>query len=86
MDGARVTAPRVAFFNAKGEWAVENIGVAPDIEVDMDPKAWRAGRDPQLEKAVEVVMEALRKNPLSSSKRPAYPNYHRGAGATVLQK
>ena len=36
MDGARVTAPRVAFFNTRGEGAVENIGVAPDIEVDLD--------------------------------------------------
>jgi len=86
MDGARVTAPRVAFFNPKGEWAVENIGVAPDIEVDLDPKNWRAGRDLQLEKAVEVVMEALKKNPAPAPKRPAYPNYHRGDGATVLQK
>jgi tricorn protease len=81
MDGARVTAPRVAFFNTRGEWAVENIGVAPDIEVDLDPKAWRAGRDPQLEKAVEVVLEALKKNPLPAPKKPAYPNYQRGAGA-----
>jgi tricorn protease len=86
MDGARVTAPRVAFFSAKGEWAVENIGVAPDIEVDLDPRAWREGRDPQLEKAAEVVMEALKKAPVPAPKRPAYPNYHRGAGTTVLQK
>jgi tricorn protease len=86
MDGARVTAPRVAFFSAKGEWAVENIGVAPDIEIDLDPKAWRAGRDPQLEKAVEVVMGTLKKNPAPSPKRPAYPNYHRATGTTVLQK
>jgi tricorn protease len=77
MDGGQVTAPRVAFFSPKGEWEVENRGVAPDIEVDLDPQAWRAGRDPQLEKAVEVVMETLRKNPLPAAGKPAYPNYHR---------
>jgi tricorn protease len=77
MDGGQVTAPRVAFFSPKGEWEVENRGVAPDIEVDLDPQAWRAGRDPQLEKAVEVVIEALRKNPLPAADKPAYPNYHR---------
>ena len=44
----------------------------------MDPKAWREGRDPQLEKAVEVVMAALQKNPPKPVKRPAYPNYHNG--------
>lgn len=86
MDGARVTAPRVAFFNTRGEWAVENQGVPPDIEVDLDPQAWRAGRDPQLEKAVEVVLDALKKKPLAGPKKPAYPNYHRGTGASVSQK
>jgi tricorn protease len=38
---------------------------------------WRAGRDPQLEKAVEVAMEALKKNPLPVHKKPAFPNYHK---------
>ncbi|MEK6322560.1 MAG: PDZ domain-containing protein [Acidobacteriota bacterium] len=76
IDGGSVTAPHFAFYTPEGEWEVENRGVAPDIEVEMDPKAWRQGRDPQLEKAVEVVMEALRKNPPRQQKRPAYPNYH----------
>jgi tricorn protease len=31
---------------------------------------------PQLEKAVEVTMEALKKNPPPTYKKPAYPNYH----------
>ena len=78
IDGGSVTAPRVAFYNPQGEWEVENYGTAPDIEVELDPQAWRAGRDPQLEKAVEVVMEALKKNPLSKPRKPAYPNYHNG--------
>lgn len=76
IDGGQVTAPRVAFYNPDGQWDVENRGVAPDIEVEFDPAAWRAGRDPQLEKAVEVVMEMLKKNPPPKPKKPAYPNYH----------
>ena len=44
----------------------------------MDPKAWRQGRDPQLEKAIEVAMAELQKNPPKHTKRPAYPNYHNG--------
>lgn len=75
IDGGSVTAPHFAFYSPEGKWEVENHGVAPDIEVEMDPKAWRQGRDPQLEKAIEVVMEALRKNPPRPTKRPAYPNY-----------
>jgi len=77
MDGGQVTAPRVAFWNPNGTWDVENHGVAPDIEVEMDPQQWRAGHDPQLEKAVEVVMEALRKNPPAKAKLPPYPNYQK---------
>ena len=58
---------------------MENRGVAPDIEVEFDPAAWRQGRDPQLEKAVEMVLAALEKNPLPVHKKPAYPNYHKTA-------
>ncbi len=76
IDGGSVTAPHFAFYSPEGKWEIENHGVAPDIEVEMDPKAWRAGRDPQLEKAVEVVMEALKKTPPQKTRRPAYPNYH----------
>ncbi|HSO74888.1 MAG TPA: S41 family peptidase, partial [Blastocatellia bacterium] len=80
MDGGAVTAPRVAFWTPEGKWEVENAGVSPDIEVDFDPQAWRAGRDPQLEKAVEVVMGTLNKNPLPAHTRPPYPNYHKPNG------
>jgi tricorn protease len=76
MDGGSVTAPRVAFYNRTGEWDVENHGVAPDVEVEITPKDWMTGRDPQLEKAVALVMDGLKKNPLPVAKRPAFPNYH----------
>jgi tricorn protease len=76
MDGGQVTAPRVAFYNLNGEWDVENHGVAPDVDVDLDPKLWREGHDPQLERAVEIVMDSMKKNPLPKYKKPAFPNYH----------
>jgi tricorn protease len=59
---------------------VENHGVAPDVEVDLDPQAARAGHDPQLEKAVAVVLEALKKHEAARPRRPGYPNYHRAQG------
>ncbi len=77
MDGGTVTAPNLAFYNLKGEWDVENHGVSPDVEVDYDPAAVKAGHDPQLEKAVQVAMEQLKENPLPHYQRPAFPNYHR---------
>ncbi|HWR51261.1 MAG TPA: S41 family peptidase [Bryobacteraceae bacterium] len=78
VDGGRVTAPNLAFFNLDGEWEIENHGVAPDVEVEMEPEVWREGRDPQLEKAVELVMADLEKNPRPQVRKPAYPNYHKG--------
>jgi len=77
MDGGSVTAPHFAFYTPEGQFAVENEGVAPDIEVDLDPKAWREGRDTQLEKAIGVVVEKLRENPPTKVKRPEYPKYQR---------
>jgi tricorn protease len=78
IDGGGITAPNLAFYNTEGQWEIENAGVRPDIEVELDPAAWRAGRDTQLERAVEVCLELLKKNPPPQRKRPAYPDYHRG--------
>jgi tricorn protease len=75
MDGGTVTAPHFAHWFASGKWEVENYGVAPDVEVELDPQSWRGGRDPQLEKAVALVLEALKENPPVKPPRPAYPNY-----------
>jgi tricorn protease len=77
MDDGGISVPDSGFWTPNGTWDVENYGVTPDIEVELDPRAWRDGRDPQLEKAVEVVMDALKKNPERTRPRPAYPNYHR---------
>jgi tricorn protease len=77
LDGGFVTAPRVGIYGLKGEWEVENHGIAPDIEVENDPASVAAGHDPQLEKAVQVTMEALKKNPVVFPEHPAYPNYHK---------
>jgi tricorn protease len=81
MDGGNVTSPNFGFFSPQGEWDVENHGVAPDIEVELDPKAVHAGHDPQLERAVAVALDELKKNPPPEPKRPAYPNYQRPVGA-----
>ncbi|HTS11192.1 MAG TPA: PDZ domain-containing protein [Candidatus Limnocylindrales bacterium] len=76
IDGGNVTAPRWAIYGTQGEWEVENHGIAPDVEVELDPKLVREGHDPQLEKAVEVMLESLKEHPLPTYKRPAYPVYH----------
>jgi tricorn protease len=72
MDGGYVTAPNLAIWTEEG-WVVENEGVPPDIEVEQWPADIIAGRDPQLEKAIEIVMDELKKNPPIKWKRPPYP-------------
>ena len=77
MDGGFVTAPDAAIYGLNGDWEVENVGVPADMEVEFDPALWRQGRDPQLEKAVEWLMEEIKKNPRPQYKLPAFPNYHK---------
>ncbi|HXK09312.1 MAG TPA: PDZ domain-containing protein [Vicinamibacteria bacterium] len=72
MDGGAVTAPNLAIWTEDG-FIVENEGVPPDVEVEQTPADVIAGKDPQLEKAIEVVLAALAKNPPVVPKRPPYP-------------
>ena len=80
IDGGYVTAPHLALYGLEGDWEVENRGIPPDYEVDLDPAAVRQGRDPQLEKAVEVVLQLLKERPLPRHPRPPYPDYHKDDG------
>jgi tricorn protease len=78
MDGGMVSAPASGVYNPiSGEWEVENIGVAPDIEVEQYPALVRQGRDPQLERAIAHILEELQKNPPPKLRRPAFPKYNR---------
>jgi tricorn protease len=79
MDGGNVTAPSFGFFNDQGHWDVENKGVTPDVEVEMDPKAVHEGHDPQLERAIAVALEKMKDQPVPQPHRPPYPNYNRPA-------
>jgi len=78
IDGGSVTAPHFAFWSPEGKWEVENYGTPVDVEVDLDPKAWREGRDPQLERAVDLALAELKRNPPPTLVKPAYPDYHSG--------
>lgn len=76
MDGGIVTAPSSAVWDPQeSRWIAENVGVAPDIEVEQDPRLVRQGRDPQLEKAIEVVLAELAKSPPKALRRPEFPRY-----------
>jgi tricorn protease len=74
MDGGNVTAPEIAFWSSEkgGEWIVENHGVDPDVVVEQTPDLVARGRDPQLEKAIELVKRAL-ESYKPPPPRPKYP-------------
>ena len=72
MDGGGVSAPNLAFYT-EGGWRVENEGVPPDVEVEQWPALVAAGNDPQLDKAIEVVLEELKSHPPKTVPRPEFP-------------
>ena len=69
-----MTAPNLAFWTAKEGFGVENVGVPPDVDVEITPKDFIAGKDPQLEKAIEIVLEELKKNPPKKEQQPPFPH------------
>jgi tricorn protease len=75
IDGAVVSAPHWALYGTHGEWDVENHGIAPDVDVDQDPALVRQGHDPQLERAVQLALDALAKSPPKKLARPPFPDY-----------
>jgi tricorn protease len=73
MDGGGVTAPDIAFWTPEDGYAIENEGVPPDVEVEQWPAEVLAGKDPQLDKAIAIVLEELKKNPPKEARRPPFP-------------
>jgi tricorn protease len=74
IDGGRVQLPNRAAYDPSGtSWGIENVGVSPDFDVEITPADVIGGRDPQLEKAVEVGLAQISKNPVFAPKRPSFP-------------
>lgn len=63
IDGGGLTAPDYRVYGADGRWAVENVGVRPDIEVELHPAEMARGYDAQLMKGVEVLLEKITTEP-----------------------
>jgi tricorn protease len=73
IDGGSVFVPRAATNDVEGNYIIEGYGVDPDIEVENDPKSVIEGRDPQLERAVAEILDAMEKDPMVYPTRPADP-------------
>ena len=73
-DGGSLNVPTFGLFDENGEWVVEGVGVYPDIEVIDSPEKIAKGQDPTIEKAVEVLLKELEKNPVKKLKIPEDPD------------
>jgi tricorn protease len=74
VDGGSAIAPRFGFFGRDGKWAVENEGVAPDIDIENWPRDVAAGHDAQLERAVQEALRLLAANPVRRDRTEPAPN------------
>ena len=74
VDGGNISVPRFGIFDENEEWIIEGIGVYPDIEVVDRPEQLAKGTDPSIEKAVEVLLKELEKNPVKKISAPKSPN------------
>src|SRR5690606_23799087 len=73
LDGGRITSPNFGVFDLNGDYIIENEGVAPDIFVEQLPKELLKGRDPQLERTVQLLLEEMKTYPYQKIERPADP-------------
>jgi tricorn protease len=81
MDGGYITRPEFSLSSLDSKWLIENRGVQPDVVVDNPPDLVLKGQDPQLDKAVEMIMEQIKANPKVLPARPAdLPTYPDGPG------
>jgi tricorn protease len=81
MDGGYITRPEFAMYGLNSKWIIENHGVQPDIVVENRPEQVLSGKDPQLEKAIEVVMKEIQEHPKTLPPRPPdLPAYPSGPG------
>ena len=77
VDGGRMVAPRGGFYDVNGQWAVEGVGISPDIEVQQTPADVMKGRDPQLEKAVDEALKLLKTQAMEMKAEPLAPVKYR---------
>jgi tricorn protease len=73
MDGGYLIVPQSGSYNMKGEWWMENEGVTPDLIIDTSPVDQAKGRDPQLDKAIEMIMKKVTEEPVKLPPIPPDP-------------
>jgi tricorn protease len=73
IDNGIVHQPNNGFYGKEGTWWVENHGADPDVLIDNDPASVMAGKDLQLEKAIEIILKQMADDPYTFPEKPPYP-------------
>lgn len=79
IDGGALTAPDYRIYDTKGNWMVENVGVEPDIVVDLNSEEMVRGYDAQLMKGIEVLLQKIKDDPRSWPKHEPIPKKKKGS-------
>ncbi|MBA3916160.1 MAG: PDZ domain-containing protein, partial [Acidobacteriales bacterium] len=78
IDGGYITRPEFGLYGLDSKWLIENKGVQPDVVIENRPDLVVEGQDPQLEKAIEMILQDMQAHPKQLPARPpelpAYPN------------
>jgi tricorn protease len=86
VDGGVSRVPTFRMYSTDGVWFAEGYGVAPDIEVLDDPTVMAKGGDPQLDRAIQEVMQMLKEHPLAIPDRPPYEDRTAGSARRTSTK
>lgn len=73
LDKGRIVAPRGGFYDTNGKWAIEGVGISPDIEVFQNPADVLQGRDPQLERGVQEALNLMKTQGIQLKSEPTAP-------------
>ncbi len=83
VDGGTVTPPQFGLYSLDRQWLIEGRGVDPDVEIQNMPEEVLEGKDAQLERAVNYLLEELKKDPKDIPPPPQYPNKARPRGSDI---
>jgi len=74
VDGGMTTPPQFGLYGMDRTWLIEGHGVDPHVEVANTPADMLAGRDPQLQTAIDLLLTQLSANPPTIPPAPVYPD------------
>lgn len=70
VDGGGLSVPEFGGWGLNGDWIIEGDGVSPEVKVVNDPASEMQGIDPQLDYAIQSLMEKIAADPRALPTKP----------------